>query len=143
MPDLATVQTILLGILGTGGLGAIVGAIRSWVRGRAEDESLETDLQERITAMADRWLEKAEKRLVAAEARAEQAEARAEQAEQETESLRKEFREYKVEKRDEQNRMLGQLQIVYDWIESGAQPPPPSWPSWLPRSPMRKNHHGV
>ena len=128
------IPTILNYLLGTTGLAGVVMTIRAWVRGRKEDEDLEADLQDKITGLADKWLDKAEKRL-------EKAEERAEAAERKMGELRKEFDAYKWEKRKEMSQMIGELQTVYLWIESGANPPPPSWPSWLPH-PRKKRENG-
>lgn len=120
------VPMILQYLLGGTGIAGVVMAVRAWIRGRKDDESLEADLQDKITAMADKWLVRAEERL-------ERAEHRAEKAEAEMAQLRSEFNTYKFEKDLEARRMTEQLQTVYIWIESGAHPPNPTWPEWLAR----------
>lgn len=131
--------------LGTVGLiittiGGLVAVIRSWIRGPKEDKKLEADIQDTVTAMAQRWLKEADERLKAAEVRAEHAEAK-------VDSIRREFMQYKKEKEEELvqyrldkeaelKQLVKHLVTVHDWIDSGAKPPRPVWPNWLP--PRRK-----
>ena len=142
-----------LQLLFGGGLVAVLGALRSLVRGRKEDQSLQADIQEKVTKMAEHWLEKAEtrladtenrltatekratdaeRRLARAESRAAGAEAYAGQADRRANQLRREFNAYREDTALEKARTEEHLRVVHSWIESGAKPPPPSWPKWLP-----------
>lgn len=132
------------GLLVTG-VGGLVAVIRSWRRGPKEDKQLETEIQDTVTAMAERWLKAAEERLQLAEKRAADAENAVVQIKAEFAAYRveqeAEFSAYKAEKeaeaainRKEREQMLDHLVGVHAWIDSGAEPPSPRRPAWVPRT---------
>lgn len=122
-----------IGLIVTAFAGAVAG-IRALIRGPKEDKALEAEVQDRVTAMAERWLDKADKRLTdaeakacAAERRAEAAEARAEQAELKVSKLTPRVEEL------EQNLFsaLRTIEILWPWGLSGGGEPRPTLPAWI------------
>lgn len=121
-----TLILILQIVFAGGGLGTVFMGIRALLRGKKDDAALDSDIDDKMQARVERWLTVADTRLQAAENRAEKAETDSAQ-------LRREFEQYKAEKQAETSKLVHQLQAVFTWIEEGAHPPQPSWPSWLPR----------
>ena len=122
------VSTIVgwVGLIVTAITGGIAG-IRALVRGPKEDKSLETDIQERVVAMADQWLERAETRLKAAEEQAAAATARAESAESEVAKLSPRVLEL------ERNLFsaLNTIGLLWPWGLAGGGDPKPVLPAWI------------
>lgn len=99
----------------------VVGGIRALLRGPKEDKSLESDIQDRVTAMAERWLKVADARLVAVE--------------EENAKLRTKVETLEYAKKFElrqRQQMIDHVAAVHSWIEGGAKPPPPDRPTWAP-----------
>ena len=104
-----------------------VAVIRSLIRGPKEDKSLETDIQNRVTAMAERWLKLAEDRLVAAESKADAASARTNAAEEQVGRLSSRVSEL------EHNLFsaLDTIGILWPWGLNGGGAPEPVLPAWI------------
>ena len=122
-----------IGLIVTAITGGIAG-IRALIRGPKEDKSLEADIQQRVTAMADRWLEKAEERLKEMEvavaeavARAEAAEERAKAAEDQNNSLGRRVQELEFNLFSALN-TIGDL---WPWGLAGGGEPRPVLPAWI------------
>ena len=115
-----------IGLLVTAVTTLITG-IRALIRGPKEDKVLEIDIQDRITAMAKRWLKEADDRLKETEAKAQDAEQRATAAEAKVSELIPRVKEL------EQNLFsaLNTLEIVYAWAMNGLTGPKPILPAWI------------
>lgn len=122
------VSTIVgwVGLIVTAITGGISG-IRALVRGPKEDKSLETDIQERVVAMADQWLEKAETRLKETEAQAAAATARAEAAEAEVAKLSPRVTELELNLFS----ALNTIGLIWPWGLAGGGDPKPVLPAWI------------
>lgn len=115
-----------IGLLVTAITGAITG-IRALVRGPKEDKSIEADIQDRVMAMAERWLKDAEDRLVQAESKAAAAEVRAEAAENQVGRLSPRVEEL------ERNLFsaLNTIGVLWPWGLNGGGEPRPILPAWI------------
>lgn len=115
-----------IGLAVTAFVGAVTG-IRALIRGPKEDKSLEAEIQDRITAMAERWLEAAEKRLREAEAQAETATRRAAAAEAEVARLGPRVSELELNLFS----ALNTIEIIWPWGLAGGGEPKPVLPAWI------------
>ena len=122
-----------IGLIVTAVTGGIAG-IRALIRGPKEDKALEADIQQRVTDMANRWLERAEGRLketelAAAEAiaRAEAAEERAKAAEDQNTSLGHRVQELEANLFS----ALNTISALWPWGLAGGGEPRPVLPSWI------------
>lgn len=115
-----------IGLLVTALTGAVTG-IRALIRGPKEDKSLEVEIQDRVTIMAERWLDAAEDRLQKAEAQAELARSRATAAEAEVSKLTPRVTEL------EHNLFsaLSTIEMLWAWGLGGGGDPRPVLPAWI------------
>lgn len=115
-----------IGLIVTAFGGAVAG-VRALIRGPKEDKALEADLQDKVTAMAERWLERAEERLKGTEAHATAAEARAQAAETEVSKLQPRLEDL------EHNLLqaLHTIEVLWPWGLSGGGDPRPKLPAWI------------
>lgn len=122
-------------------IGGLVAVIRALIRGPKEDKALESEIQDRITAMAERWLEKAEKRLEKAEAQAQAAQAEAVEARAKAQAA-----EDRAQTAEENGERLGHrvteletnlqsalatIEEVWSWGLKGGGEPKPVLPAWI------------
>ena len=126
------IQELFQWLLGGGGLGGVVLAGRSLVRGRKEDEDLDADIQVKLLGMADDWLTRADARLQFAEERATRAEQRLLLLEQHNDEIRRELDAHKRMSEERQRKLVEELDRVYAWIDNGYPPPPPQRKYYLP-----------
>ena len=107
--------------------GGAVAGIRALVKGPKEDKAVETEIQDRVTGMAERWLERAEERLKETEAQAEAAQRRATAAEAEVAKLAPRVAEL------ERNLFsaLDTIGILWPWGLNGGGEPRPVLPAWI------------
>lgn len=124
--------------LGVGGITGVVSIIRSLIRGPKEDKQIETDIQDRITLMAERWLERAENRLTETENRAAAAERRAEAAELLVQELKPRVRELEMNLFS----ALNTIGEIWPWGLNGGGEPRPKLPAWIYEW-LHKEGHGT
>lgn len=122
-----------VGLIATA-FAAIVGGIRALVKGPKEDRTLEADIQQRVTAMADEWLQKAEVRLKEAERAAETAKARADAADTRAEAAEDELTKLKTRVTELEVNLTQSLETVdelWAWGSNGGGEPKPVLRAWI------------
>lgn len=115
-----------IGLIVTAISGAVA-AIRALIRGPKEDKAIEIEVQDRVTAMAERWLEQADTRLKETEARAAAAESRAADAEEKVARLTPRVTELEMN-------LFSALDTIGDlwpWGLAGGGEPKPVLPAWI------------
>jgi hypothetical protein len=115
-----------IGLLVTAFTGIVTG-IRALIRGPKEDKAIEVEVQDRITAMAERWLKEADERLLSTEAKSRAAEERATAAEQKVSELMPRVQEL------ERNLFsaLHTIGDIWPWGLNGGGKPEPVLPAWI------------
>lgn len=115
-----------IGLLSTAFYGVVQG-VRALIKGPKEDKSIEAEIQDRITAMAERWLERADDRLKETEERAAAAEQRAQAAEELVARLSPRVSEL------EHNLFsaLNTIGMLWPWGLNGGGEPKPVLPAWI------------
>lgn len=113
---------VVIGYIGLAAtaLATVIAGIRALIKGPKEDKNLETEIQERIATLAERWLKVADERLTATEAEAREAKVRADELAGRVEEL-----EHSLQS------AMSTIEILWTWGLAGGGEPHPKIPGWI------------
>lgn len=132
--DAATITALIAGLVAVGKL--IYDLIRDRRTAKREDRAEPLSAAESAAALAEKLValadDSVDRRVAELDTAMRKIEALAGQL-TEAQQQAAEHSAQLIEAREQIERLQGALVEVHDWIESGAAPPPPTRPSWLPR----------